>query len=403
MPEFAYTARRASGEDVAGTMTAASKREALASLAEQALFPLHVEGKRPARAGWSVRKRIKPQAVATNLNQLADLLQNGLPLLSALDLLAQQASVPSLGEVFADVRDQVSEGTALEDAFAAHPAVFNDLALSMVRAGAEGAFLEDALKRTASFLELQQELKARFIGAMSYPAFLAFAGLTVTTILVVFFVPKFAQLFARLERQGGGLPWPTVVLLFVSDTLRYYGWLVTAGLVGLVFSLRGALRSQRGRLLVDRWKLKIPVVGSVFLGFAVSRFCRVLGTLLRNGVPLLKALDISSQSAGNAVLARAIRESAENISAGETLAAPLAGCGLIPRSVMAMITIAEQSNNLEEVLISVADGIDRTNARQLDIMVRMVEPIMLLVMGTAIGFVLVALLLPVFDASAAMG
>lgn len=403
MPEFVYSARTAAGEDVSGTITAASKRETLCALGEQALFALHVESKQPVRPRWRSSRRVKTQVLATNLTQLADLLQNGVPLLAALDILAEQATQPSLAEVLADVRDQVADGSTPHEALARHPQVFNELTVSMVRAGCEGAFLEDALKRTADFLELQQELKGRLVSAMTYPAFLAGAGFVVTTVLLVFFVPKFAELFTRLEKQGGGLPAPTVALLGISHTLGYYGLPVGLAIAGLVVSLRRAAGSPRGRLLVDRWKLRIPLVGKIFLGYAVSRFCRVLGTLMRNGVPLLRALAISSDSTGNVVLSRAIQESAENVSSGDTLARPLADCGLIPPPVMAMISVAEESNNLDEVLINIADGIDRRNARQLDMMVRLVEPAMLLVMGGVIAFVIAALLLPVFEMSAAMG
>jgi general secretion pathway protein F/type IV pilus assembly protein PilC len=173
--------------------------------------------------------------------------------------------------------------------------------------------------------------------------------------------------------------------------------------LGGVIWLRHAGSSDRGRLLTDRWKLKIPVVGPIFLGYAVSRFCRILGTLLRNGVPLLRALDISSDSAGNRVLSKAIQESQENVSAGETLSRPLAECGLIPKPVMAMIAVAEEANNLDDVLVGIADGIDRKTARQIDVMVRLAEPAMLLIMGAMIGFVLVALLLPIFDTMTNMG
>lgn len=403
MPEFAYTARTNSGEDVTGTMVAPSKAEMLRALADRSLFAMQVKSKRPARAAFQFSRRIKAQVLATNLAQLADLLQNGVPLLGALDILTEQATVPRLAEVLADVRGQVAEGTALDRAFAMHPDVFGELSVSMVRAGAEGAFLEDALKRVADFLELQEELKGRVVGAMSYPAFLAVAGFAVTFVLVVFFVPRFATLFTRLEEQGGGLPAATVALLWISDTLRQYGLVIGGVVVGVVLWLRGALLTERGRLWADRWKLKIPLIGKILLSNAVSRFCRVLGTLLGNGVPLLKALEISSDSTGNRVLARAIRDSAENISGGDTLAKPLADSGLFPRPVMAMIRIAEESNNLDEVLVNVADGLDRKTAQQLDIMVRMIEPIMLLVMGGIIMFVMVALLLPVFDMSAALG
>ncbi len=330
MPQFAYTARTASGEDVIGSITAGSKRETLAALAEKDLFPLHVEAVRSATARWQPQRRIKAQAVATNLLQLADLLQNGVPLLKALDILAEQATQRELAQVLTDVRDRLAEGTPLDEAFARHPKVFGELTVSMVRAGSEGAFLEDALKRTATFLELQEELKWRVVGAMAYPAFLAVAGTCVTVILVVFFVPKFAELFKRLEQQGGGLPGPTVALLGLADFLKHYGVFLAAGLVGIVLWARHALQSERGRLLADRWRLKIPVAGPIFLNSAVSRFCRVLGTLLRNGVPLLRALEISSESTGNHVLAQAVRDSAENISSGDTLRARWRSAGWCP-------------------------------------------------------------------------
>jgi len=273
----------------------------------------------------------------------------------------------------------------------------------MVRAGMEGSFLEDALKRTAEFMEKQQELKSRVTGAMIYPAFLASLGFVITALLIVFFVPKFAELFARLEQDSGGLPLPTVVLLGISDTLQDYGLFVLGALAGVGMWLRGLAARESGRMFIDRWKLKIPVLGPIFHGYAVSRFCRILGTLLANGVPLLRALEISSDSTGNRLLSQAIQEAADNVSAGETLSGPLAQCGLVPAPVMAMIRVAEEANNLDHVLVSVSDGIDRGTARQIDVMIRLAEPMMLLVMGVLIGFVLIALLLPVFDTMTAIG
>ena len=401
MPEFAYTARTISGTDVVGTITAGSRRETLHTLAERSLFPMHVTEK--SKQQWLVRRRVKAQVVSSTLSQLADLLQNGVPLLDSLEILTEQCTHATLAEVLADVRDQIAEGTPLDEALSKHKTLFGPLTISMVRAGSEGAFLEEALKRTAKFMETQQELKARVKGAMIYPAFLACMGLTVTVVLVVFFVPKFSELFTRLEQEGGGLPMATVVLLTTSEVLGKYGLFLAALLAGLFWWLRRMAATDRGQMVVDRWKLKIPVAGPIFLGYAVSRFCHVLGTLLRNGVPLLKALEISSDSAGNRILATAIVNSAENVSAGETLSEPLAKCGLIPPSVMAMIRVAEEANNLDEVLVGIAESVDRTTARQIDVMVRLAEPAMLLFMGVMIGFVLVALLLPVFDTMTLMG
>jgi general secretion pathway protein F/type IV pilus assembly protein PilC len=197
---------------------------------------------------------------------------------------------------------------------------------------------------------------------------------------------------------------PTVILLTISHVLgSRWGLLILGVLAGAVVMARRAVRSPRFRITADRVKLRVPLAGRVVLGYAVSRFCRVLGTLLHNGVPLLRALDISSHSAGNAVLGQAIRQSAEHVSSGSKLSVPLAHCGLVPRPVMAMIRVAEESNNLDEVLVHVADAIDRQNARLLDVLVRLVEPILLLIMGAMIMFVITAMLLPVIDLGAAMG
>ena len=234
MPEFAYTARTLAGEDVAGTIVAASKRETLSLLADKSLFPLRVESAEKKASAWQINKRVSAQVLATNLNQLADLLQNGVPLLQSLGILAEQCTHAGLAKVLTDIRDAISEGTALDEAFAQHPHVFGELAVSMVRAGSEGAFLEDALKRTATFIELQEELKSKVTGAMFYPAFLAVVGVTVTVVLVVFFVPKFAALFERLEQQEGGLPAPTVLLLGMSDILGRYGVVVMAAVFRLL-------------------------------------------------------------------------------------------------------------------------------------------------------------------------
>ena len=403
MPEFAYTARTLSGENVAGTITAGTKRETLALLAERSLYPIQVEDAEAGQIKLGFKKRVGASVLAGTLTQLADLLQNGVPLLNSLEILAEQATHPTMGEVLADIRDKVSEGESLDAAFASHPDVFNELTISVVRAGSEGAFLEDALTRTADFLELQEQLKNKVVGAMTYPAFLAVAGVIVVVVLVVFFVPKFETLFERVEREGSGLPLPTIMLLGLSDLLGGYGLYIGAGIGALGVWLWKLIKTPAGQLFLDKWKLKLPLFGKIFLSSALSRFCRILGTLLQNGVPILRALEISAESTGNKVLAEAITKSAENISSGDTLSKPLAECGLFPRPIMAMISVAEESNNLDNVLVNVADTIDRKTAQQLDVMVRLIEPIMLLLMGSVILFVMIALLLPVFEMSTTMG
>ena len=398
MPEFAYTARAANGRDVAGLISAETKRDVLALLTDRSLFPMSVEPSKGKSAGFRLQRPIKAEVLAATLTQLSDLLQNGVPLMRSLEVLAEQATHPRLQEVLDQIRGRVADGQPLDQAMAAHPEVFNELTVNIVRAGTEGAFLEESLTQTAEFLERQEELRSRVRSAMAYPAFLAVAGSIVTVVLIVFFVPKFAELFKQLEEQGT-LPGATIVLLWLSDTLGRYGLLIAAALVAMIYGIRRWVQTPDGRRRLDAWKIRLPVFGAIYLNGSVSRFCRILGTLLRNGVPLLKALQISSDSAGNVVLGGAIRESAENVSSGESLSAPLASCGLLPSNVMAMIAVAEESNNLEVVLNNVADGIDRKISRQLDTMVRLIEPALLMVMGSAVLFVIVALLLPVFEMS----
>lgn len=402
MPDFTYTARRVSGEQVVGTVAAGSEREALALLGERELFPLRMEQQKTAAARQWGGKKVKAQLLATTLAQLGDLLQSGVPLLRSLEVLSKQSSHPTLAEVMKDVHDRVAEGERLDQAFARHPHVFSDLVISMVRAGGEGGFLEDVLGRTAQFIEHQDDLKSRVIGAATYPAILAIAGTSAVTVLIVFFVPKFAELFSRL-RERGELPGLTIGLLWLSGFLGRYGLVILAAMVGGGFWLKWWTKTPKGRLAFDGLRLKVPLAGPIYLNLAVSRFCRVLGTLLNNGVPILRALDISSDSTGNLVLSDRIRRAGENISAGERLAQPLAEGGLFPRSVVEMISVAEESNSLEKVLVDIANGIDRRTERQLDLVVRLLEPAMLMIMGVVILLVVVALLLPVFQMSTTIG
>ena len=402
MQEFAYTAKTMTGQAVNGLITADSRNDVMAILTERTLFPLVVKPAKNSSFALNLKRPIKTELLAGTLTQLADLLTNGVPLLQALEVLIQQTPHDRMKSVLANLRSRISEGAQLHEAMSAHRDVFNELTISIVRAGTEGAFLEQSLQQTAEFLERQDELRAKIRGAMAYPSFLAVAGFIVTVVLIVFFVPKFSELFAQLERQGT-LPGATIALLWLSDFLGRYGILVVLAAVAAGAGVRRWVGTSSGREHVDGWKTRLPVFGPIFLNGATSRFCRILGTLLKNGVPMLKALDISSDSSGNVVLGKAIRASAENISSGETLSAPLSKCGLLPPNVMAMISIAEEANNLENVLNNIADSIDKKVARQLDTMVRLIEPALLMVMGSAVLFVIVALLLPVFEMSTSMG
>lgn len=397
MPQFAYIARDSSGRKTSGTLSAPSEHEALATLDQRALFPVELETERTANQAWR-GWRISPQLMATTYGQLADLLHSGVPLLRSLDVLGRQTSHPALKDVLGQVRAQVEEGSTLADAMLPHPRAFSEMAVNMVRAGGEGGFLEEALDRVSEFTEKQQDLKSRTLGAVAYPIFLAVVGTIVVTVLVVFFVPKFAELFSQL-RERGELPLLTGWLLATSDALRRWGVLALALLALAGAWARAKLATAEGRLWRDRWKVRIPVAGGILLNLAVARFCRVLGTLLRNGVPILKSLEIASAATGNRVLAQAVEGAAQSISAGQSLAAPLAACGQFPLAVVEMIAVAEESNTLEQVLVDIADGLERRTWRKLDLFVRLLEPIMLLILAAAVLAVVIALLMPVIKMS----
>ncbi len=394
MPNFAYIARDNRGKRVSGTLAATSEREAITLLAGKSLFPLQVQPEKGKRS-WTRGRRASGQQMAVIYSQLSGLLKSGVPLLRSLDVLRKQSSNESLKTVLQDVHDRVEDGATLAEAMRMHPRTFGELPISMVRAGGEGGFLEDALQRVAQFTEQQEDLKSRTMAALAYPMFLAVIGTLVVFGLLIFFVPNFGQIFEDLREQGT-LPTPTKWLMWTSDTLTRWGVVILLVLgFGAVY-LRAQLATEKGRRFADRYRTKLPIFGSIYLNLAVARFCRVLGTLLHNGVPILKSLEISRDATGNWVLSDAIQRASENISSGDSLANPLAACGHFPNTVVEMIAVAEESNTLDQVLVNIADGLERQTERRLDVAVRLLEPVMLLVLAMIVLFVVIALLLPIF-------
>jgi type II secretory pathway component PulF len=406
MPDYAYTAKSTAGEKLAGTISAASRSEALQRLKAKSLFPLSVmdvDAGTPQWANISLPVRVKKEQIADYCSQLADLLTGGVSMLEALKILSEATDNPRLKEASNRIQTAVSEGSTLDEAMAKERSIFSELTLSMIRAGQEGAFLEEALQRTSVFLRKQDEMRSKIVGALTYPIILGSVGTIIVTVMIIFLVPKFQPFFDRLEQNGAGLPAVTILLLTASHVLKHYGLLVAGILVAIGFGISRLLQTDFGRRWLDQTKLKLPLLGSIFHDAAVSRACRVLGTLLRNGVPLLKSLKISSASTGNSLLEEAMVKSADNITAGDSLSKPLAASGLIPPQVMAMIRVAEESNTLDEVLVKIAERMDHRIERKLEVLVRMIEPMMLIVIGCMVMFVIVGVLLPVFDLNSSVG
>ncbi len=406
MTDFAYTAKSTTGEKRSGTIAAASRSEAMQRLRSQALFPMTLIDHKTGKTAWasiSLPVRVSKEQTADFCGQLADLLSNGVAMLEALKILAEATENSRLKVISMRIHDAVAQGDSLDVAMSKESAMFNELTLSMVRAGQEGAFLEEALQRIAMFLRKQDEMRSKIVGALAYPIILGIVGSIITSLMVVFLVPKFQPFFDRLEQNGTGLPLITIVLLGTSHLMLNYGLFVLLAIVAIGFGLYRAIRTPTGRRIMDKLKLKTPLIGSIFHDAAVSRACRVLGTMLHNGVPLLRSLRISSESTGNMLLAEAMMKSVENVTAGDTLSKPLAASGLIPPQVMAMIRVAEESNTLDEVLIKIADRIDNRIERRLEVLVRMIEPMMLILIGGMVMFVIVGVLLPVFDLNSSVG
>ena len=398
MPEFQYQARDASGQAVSGAIDASTERDALAQLTQRSLFPTRVTATGAQRQARSRGKRVSGQLLATFYSQLASLLRSGVPLLKSLRILQEQSSNQTFQTILDDVDSRVEDGMTLADAMERHERAFRSIAVNMVRAGSEGGFLEDALDRVARFTEEQEDLKSRTVGALAYPIFLSVVGTIVVIVLITYFVPSFAELFERL-RERGELPWPTEALLWVSDTLNRYGLLLLGTCVGLGVLAQRQWATERGRRAVDRFVLHIPILGDILLRLALARICRVLGTLLQNGVPILRSLEISQQAAGNLVLGDVLQDAAANISSGDPLAKPLARSPYFPRELVEMISVAEESNTLENVLVDIADRLELRTARRLDLFVRLLEPILLLLLAVVVLLVVIALLMPIMKMS----
>jgi general secretion pathway protein F len=402
VPEFSFEAIGAAGQRTQGTLTAGSEREVMTMLDGRGLFPVRIAATQAGAGRHVWGRHIRSRYLATFYSQLADLLRSGVPLLRSLDILERQGSQAALGEIIREVRASVAQGTSLADAMAQHPRAFDELAVSMVRAGQEGGFLEDVLKRIADFTEHQEDLKAKVIGSLAYPVFLAVTGFIVLNVLVIFFVPRFEPIFKKLEEKGE-LPTITQLLMGTSHFLMGWGGLmILIVLIASVATLMWWSRTPAGRLRLDGWRLRIPGAGNIYLNLALARFTRILGTLLHNGIPILQALKIGKDSTGNRVLTDAIEQAAENVTAGVSLAAPLAACKHFPRDVVEMVAVGEESNNLETVLLDISNALDKRTSRRLELFVRLLEPVMLLVMAAVILLVVVALVLPIFKMGSAL-
>ena len=395
MPKFRYTALNADGRQVSGQLEAEGEAAAVRILGERQLFPVNIAS---ADASQSKRRRVSSRDIGMMYGQLADLIGSGVPMLRALDSLIRSTVNSQLKAILKEVRTAVADGQTLTDALRKFPEVFPPLHTSMVQAGERASFLEDVLRSLSEFLERLDELRAKVMGAMIYPALLSALGATVMAGALIFFVPKFEPLLAGAQK-----PLPTVLLFGASTILRSYWYIVALVLAGLIGALVSALSKESSRRTLEIWQHRVPVVGTALKMLAITRFCRILGTMLANGVPMLGALKIAKDATGSRLLGEKIAIAAESIRDGKSLSGPLSQGGLFPDQIMAMITVAEESNKLDKVLLQIANTVERRTNQQVDQSVRLIEPVILCLVAAGIGFLALGLLLPIFTLVGSLG
>ncbi|MDX2132583.1 MAG: type II secretion system F family protein [Planctomycetota bacterium] len=398
MPLFQYVALSPGGQRVTGVLSGASEQAVLAELESRQLTPVEIRTR--AEAGGSGRaRRVGGRRLGEAYEQLSDLLGAGVPLLRGLKLLGGQKSRGPVGQVFRDLAEAVEKGADFAAAMEQATGVFPTVHVAMIRAGERGGFLEQVLARLGRLVVKQADLTGKVIGNLIYPGVLCVTGVGIGAVIFGVFVPKFRGMFARL---GDDLPGVTKFVFFLSDVVTAYAPVTGALLVALAIGAWRLSRNPRARRWGSRALLRIPVVGNIVRGFATARFCGLLGTMLSNSVPLLSALQIARDGVGHRLLAEAVDEAAEAVRRGEALSPPLARSGMFEEQVVEMLAVGESANNLDEVLVKVADTIESRLDRQLMVAVRLIEPLLLLMLAGVVAIVAFALLLPMSQLSSAV-
>ncbi len=404
MPQFAYKAKKEDGSLVTGTMQADNERTLLDSLGRQGVFPLEVHLRSDEQLAAGARRkshgRIRAADIGLFTQQLADLLKAGVPLHKGLTTLENQNSNQEFSDTIGAIAKGVAGGQTLHESLGRHPKLFDTLFTGMVKAGETGGFLEDVLYRLASFIEKDEELKSRIWSALAYPILLVVMGTGAIAFLMVFFIPRFSTIFEKMQAT---LPWATLVTMKVSFFFRDYWMLPVAALVLAPLGWERLKQTFAGRRAIDRIKITAPLFGDIARKNAIARFTRSLGTMLKSGVPILSALGISKEAMGNVILQQDIDEAAAGVKQGRSLAEILRRSRYFPEMVLDMIAIGEESGNLDQVLVNVADSYDKQVDRAMKVFIALFEPFLLIVMAAIVGFVVVSMLLPVFTLSSMMG
>jgi len=396
MPTFTYIALDNKGERTSGTASAQSRTAALGQLAAQGLTPVNLSEQEHPSQSRHVRylRRISQTHVEAFNRELGNLLAAGVPMDRSLQILCRETSHPAAKGQWTAIHEDVAGGMSLADAMANRPGLFPQVCVAMVRAGETAGFLDVVLGQIADFRSRERDLMAKAKGAFAYPVVLSVLAVGVIAFLMTYFIPRFSIIFADF---GAALPALTRGIVAVSEAVTRYGLLLGLGVVIVVLLARRALKSESGRLAAERMLLRTPVLGRVVAQFALVRFCRMLGTLLGSGVPLITSLRVAREAIGNQTLADAVRSATEQVQEGKSLARSLAACSqLFPPSVVEMVAVAEESGRLDLELKRLATVYESELDRRLRMLVSLAEPALLFVMAGVVGIIVIGMLLPVF-------
>lgn len=395
MPTFAYKVKKNPEEFFSGTMEAKSERVVSLKLKRLGYSILDIcEAKALSRDVSLSFRRITSSQVTLFTRQLSNLLNAGMPLEKSLTILIAQTENPKLVRVIESLRTQIQGGNTFHEALSLCPRVFSSLYVSLVHAGEVGGMLEKVLERLADYQEKEEELKGKVISSLSYPFLLIFVGITTIFVLITFVLPRFTTMF---QDMGQILPLPTRVLINLSTVLQSYWWMAILGIVIITLLIKRLTSSGAGRLLLDQFKLKSPLFGKLLRKMEIAKFSRTLGTLLENGTSLLPALKIVARTITNQVIANEVDKTHKQISEGARLEESLRKSNQFSPMVVNMIAIGEESGNLEGVLSKLASAYDQEVDRTVKVLTSLLEPAMILVLGACIGFIVLSILLPIFQ------
>ncbi|HVS72942.1 MAG TPA: type II secretion system F family protein [Phycisphaerae bacterium] len=404
MTTFSYRAVSTKGQSSSGTLTADNRAAAIASLMQKGLHPLEISEEKAgaAKRAQAVGKagRVPQKLVESFTRDLANLLAGGVPLARALNLLRRESSNPAAKHLWGEIHDEVVQGTALADAMAKFPKSFSEVYVAMVRAGEQGGFLEVVLNQIAEFREREADLKGKVKAAMVYPCVLAVLAVGVIIFLLTFFIPRFTGIFASF---GGQLPALTLAIIAASHIVQHDAPVVVGVVIVVVVVLKRMAATESGRRTIEKTMLKTPLLGQVVAHFALVRFCRMLGTLVGSGVPLVSSLRTARDAIGNQTLADTVNKAIDEVQRGEALSKAFGSSPeLFPPSVVEMVAVAEETGRLDKELMRLSVTFEQELDRKLRMLVSLAEPMMLFLMAAFIGTVVIGMLLPIFSLQDAM-